>query len=112
MNVDSEVVKKTLMFTLNGDFDECGYKDIKDIVDSRIEGLEYVRVVFDFGGVGFMDSTGIGMLISKYKQLSNMGKPCYIANLKKPVEKILKMTGIFSIIPKIDINDIKEDSRL
>ena len=49
----------------------------------------------------FMDSTGIGVLIGRYKKLKGTNTPIYIKNTNSHVEKIFKMSGIYEIMPKI-----------
>ena len=48
-----------------------------------------------------MDSTGIGVLIGRYKRMKDKDIPIYIANPSKHAEKIFKMTGLYDIMPKI-----------
>ena len=48
-----------------------------------------------------MDSTGIGVLIGRYKKLKTNKVPIYICNPSNHVEKIFQMTGLYEIMPKI-----------
>jgi stage II sporulation protein AA (anti-sigma F factor antagonist) len=48
-----------------------------------------------------MDSTGIGVLIGRYKNLIRKNKKTYISNPNKTIEKIFNMSGLFEIMPKI-----------
>ena len=57
--------------------------------------------VMELSGLNFMDSTGIGVLLGRYKKLSNLGIPILIANPNKSVDKILTLSGIYKIMPKI-----------
>ena len=58
------------------------------------------RVFFDLSGVSFMDSTGIGFLIGRYKKFRKRGIPSYIINPTPTTDKILAMSGIYTLIPK------------
>ena len=49
----------------------------------------------------FMDSTGIGVLLGRYKILHNRNKNIYISNPSNAIEKIFRMSGIYEIMPKI-----------
>ena len=48
-----------------------------------------------------MDSTGIGMLLGRYKQLKKRNIPIYISNAKGHVDFILSTAGIYTIMKKI-----------
>lgn len=48
-----------------------------------------------------MDSTGIGVLIGRYKKMKLKNIPIFIANPSNHAEKIFKMTGLYDIMPKI-----------
>ena len=48
-----------------------------------------------------MDSAGIGFLLGRYKQLSRSKTPAYIRSPDLAADKILTMSGVYSLIPKI-----------
>ena len=58
------------------------------------------RVVFDLSGLKFMDSTGIGMLIGRYKKLKQFDISVYITGANVAIEKILQLCGLYTIMPK------------
>ena len=47
-----------------------------------------------------MDSTGIGLLIGRYKKLAQFKIPLYIEDASIASEKVLTLAGLYSIIPK------------
>ena len=63
--------------------------------------LKNPEFIMDFSEVTFMDSTGIGVLIGRYKKLKTKNKPVYIMNPNNHIEKIFKMSGLYEIMPKI-----------
>ena len=48
-----------------------------------------------------MDSTGIGFLIGRYKKASRLGISVFLQNPDFAADKILNISGIYSLIPKI-----------
>jgi stage II sporulation protein AA (anti-sigma F factor antagonist) len=48
-----------------------------------------------------MDSTGIGFLIGRYKKFSRYGIAVYLTNPSKAADRILQMSGIYTLMPKI-----------
>ena len=48
-----------------------------------------------------MDSTGIGFLIGRYKRFQRFGVPVYLTNPTNSTDKILEMSGIYTLMPKV-----------
>ena len=87
---------------LSGELDEYSAEYVRLSLDDLLnKKLNAKKLILDFSGVSFMDSTGIGVLIGRYKKLRDKQKPIYIMNPNKHVEKIFKMSGLFEIMPKI-----------
>ena len=61
---------KLLVFKITEEIDECKVKEIRRRADYEIERFMPKRVIFDFDRVVFMDSSGIGMVIGRYKQVA------------------------------------------
>ena len=94
---------KLLIFKICEEIDECSVKEIRRRADYEIERFMPREIVFDFDKVTFMDSAGIGMVIGRYKQAGIIGGRTMLANLTDGVRKIFEMSGIFKIIPEIDL---------
>jgi anti-anti-sigma factor len=48
-----------------------------------------------------MDSTGIGFLIGRYKTFLRFGVPMYITNPNPTADKILAMSGVYTLAPRV-----------
>lgn len=59
---------KLLVLKIREEIDECSVKIIRRKADYEIEKYMPREVIFDFDNVTFMDSSGIGMVIGRYKQ--------------------------------------------
>lgn len=101
MDIKSKVVNNVLYILLSGELDECSATYTRQLLDDIIETNNYNSVVFDMSSLEFMDSTGIGVLIGRYKKLKSMKKSTYISNPTSTIEKIFNMSGIYDIMPKI-----------
>lgn len=69
-------------------------------INKRIEKGEK-NFIFDFGNCSFIDSTGLGALVSIYKKCAEKGGSIKLKSLKPEVEKLFKLTRldkIFEII--------------
>ncbi len=90
-----------LYVMLCGELDECSSKYTRQTLDKLCETGPFRQLVIDFSELQFMDSTGIGVLIGRYKKLKDRGVPIYIYNPNRTVEKIFKMSGLYEIMPKL-----------
>ena len=56
------------------------------------------KVVFDFSNITFMDSSGIGMLLGRYKLIKLIDAEMEIDNVSRTIKRIFDMSGIERII--------------
>lgn len=101
MVIDASVIDNVLKISLKGELDEYSASFTRNYLDNAIKSNSYNYVIFDMNELEFMDSTGIGVLLGRYKLLKSRQKEIYIANPKPVVEKIINMSGIYEIMPKI-----------
>ena len=77
------------------------YAHTRLTLDDIFAGGDFSQIIIDLSELEFMDSTGIGVLIGRYKKMKNRNIPIFICNPSKHAEKIFKMTGLYEIMPKI-----------
>ena len=101
MEIKSAVNKNTLVISLSGELDECTANYTRSTMDDLIASNSFNKLVIDMHNLDFMDSTGIGVLIGRYKKLKSKNIFMYVINPNCHIEKIFKMSGLYEIIPKI-----------
>lgn len=102
MKIYAKVRENVLYMELSGEIDEHTASLCRKEADKLID--EYARcesAVFDLHCVSFMDSTGIGFLIGRYKKCTRLGISAYITAPSQTVDKILLMSGVYTLMPKI-----------
>lgn len=72
---------------------------VREEVDRRIQTEDIYGLEFDFGHTEFMDSSGIGLLMGRYKLMKALGGTVHITHAGVRVQKILMLSGIHKIIP-------------
>lgn len=97
MNSKYDEKDKLLTLELTEEIDHHTTEKIRRRADYEIERLVPRKTVLDFNKVTFMDSSGIGMLIGRYKVAKMLGGTIEIVNAKPSIKKIFEMCGI----PKI-----------
>ena len=102
MELKSNIKGDDLYIYLSGELDEHSVSSVRAKADSMIdENAGRARAVFNLAGVKFMDSTGIGFLIGRYKKLKKYGMGMYLENPNTGADKILELSGIYTLMPKI-----------
>jgi len=101
MVVSGYVRDRNLYIGLSGEMDECSSQSAREKCDKLIEdNLGVKKIVINLSEVAFMDSTGIGFLIGRYKKASKLSIPLSIEKPNFAADKILNLSGIYSLIPK------------
>ena len=86
---------KTLYFFIKGEIDHHTAPAIREAIDDGILMFETAEViVLDFSGVTFMDSSGVGLVMGRYRIIASKNKHLKIENLSERDYKIMKMSGI------------------
>ena len=101
MHIKSKVYNGTLYVVLCGELDEFSASHTRITLDDVFSGGDFNQIIIDLSELEFMDSTGIGVLIGRYKKMKARNIPIFICNPSKHAEKIFKMTGSYEIMPKI-----------
>lgn len=92
-----ETKDNLIIVRLKGDLDHHVANEIKDEVDGLIILKRINRVAFDFRNVGFMDSSGIGLIMGRYKKIKAMEGEIFVCNLGIALQRIFKLSGLFKI---------------
>ncbi len=101
MLVKNRVYNNTLYVLLSGELDEHSAYNTRITLDELFEHKDFKQIIIDLSELDFMDSTGIGVLIGRYKKMKDKRIPIFICNPSSHAEKIFKMTGLYEIMPKI-----------
>ena len=101
MQVLTKVHKNTLYISLNGELDEKSGEYTRITMERVMTTTTATQIIIDLAGLSFMDSTGIGVLIGRYKKMKDKGIPIFISNPSVQAERIFKMTGLFKIMPLV-----------
>ena len=97
-----EKENKRLTFEIHEEIDEYVVQNMRRRIDNEIERYMPKEVIFDFNSVNFMDSSGIGFLLGRFKLATMLGGDLGLINVSKSTKKILEMSGALKVIPIYD----------
>lgn len=93
---------RTLVVRIAGEVDHHASDGIRERVDREMARTGAINIAFDFSAVTFMDSSGIGVIIGRYKTAKAMGGKVIIYGANEAVKRIITMSGIQDIVTVAD----------
>ena len=105
MNVIFSERNKNLIVKVNCEIDHHTAEDIRDKVEREFSRCAAKNIVFDFANVGFMDSSGIGMILGRFRTAEQRGGKVFAINIAQNLNKIFEMSGLKKIIGCFDSLD-------
>lgn len=97
---------KTIIILISGEIDHHNAKQIRRQTESALNEMGGKHIIYDFTQVTFMDSSGIGMLIGRYKYLQALGGKLAIAGANEKIQEIIKLSGLAKILPTFSSIDV------
>ncbi|MBR2714609.1 MAG: anti-sigma factor antagonist [Ruminococcus sp.] len=97
MVVETDYNDSILTARLYGEIDHHRAPSIRNKIDSDTESLRPKELHLDFAGVSFMDSSGIGLIMGRYRQVTLVGGKLKVINIPKGLKKIISLSGIDSL---------------
>lgn len=101
MKVSAKVNKENLFIFLEGEIDQAVAGELRVKLDSYLTSVKVKNVILNMRELTFMDSTGVGLIIGRYKLLKQKNIGLFINEPNKQIDKVLKVSGLYSIIPLI-----------
>lgn len=96
---------QALIIHLPKEVDHHNCLELKYETDLLLEENYINRMVFDFSGTDFMDSSGIGVLLSRYKQMAGSGGTIALYGAGPRIMRILKIGGIHRLVSQFDTRE-------
>lgn len=95
---DFQVIDNYLMVRMPQEVDHHLAAYISENADQYIleDGVEHI--VFDFENTRFMDSSGIGIIMGRYRKIACFGGKVYAIHVDRHMERILKLAGITKVV--------------
>ncbi len=97
-----EVRNNNLIIRTGKEIDHMSAEKIKREFEEYFIQGRIKNVIFDMSDVEFMDSSGIGMIMGKYKKVRYFGGKVAVTGVPVRIDKILKMSGVYSFVSKYD----------
>lgn len=98
MSVRMIAQQNNLYAFLDGEIDHHTAAGMRCVIDDALVQGVPKELVLDFSGVTFMDSSGIGLIMGRYKAASAQNCRVRVMNVKDRDMKVMKMSGLSKIV--------------
>ena len=98
MGVELRLHGDKLTALLSGEIDHHNGAKLREAIDEKVSQTEPSELVLDFSRVTFMDSSGIGLILGRYRWMRNLGGAVRITHIPPRMEQILVLSGIHKLV--------------
>lgn len=103
-----QMIENYLMIRMPEEIDHHQASVLSKTADSYIVREPVKNIVFDFEDTRFMDSSGVGIVVGRYKKISCFGGKVYAVNADRQVRRIIQMSGLAKVLNVIEREDKDE----
>ena len=93
MTVKIECSSEVITVYLCGELDHHMARDLREQIDAQIEEFSPNLLILDFADVTFMDSSGIGLVMGRYRQMQLRSGEVKVINTSPAITKIMRLAG-------------------
>ncbi len=83
---------------ITGDIDHHNAKYVREAIDGTLTSEKPSALILELGGISFMDSSGLGLVLGRYAKAKEVGCTMRICGADKRTVKLLEMAGVGRII--------------
>lgn len=98
VELDLKQVRNTLFVRIAGEMDMMVADKLRSAIDRRLETNRISNLVINLEKVTFIDSSGLGVIIGRYKKMADLHGKMFIVGARPSVHKILIFSGINKLV--------------
>jgi stage II sporulation protein AA (anti-sigma F factor antagonist) len=98
LNITTSLKRGVLLVQVEGELDMHVATEFRNVVDDALETTNVKHILFNLQGVKFIDSSGLGVLLGRYKKISVLGGIMSATQIQPQVLQILELSGLLKII--------------
>lgn len=105
MPVTIEVNGNTMTARLSGELDHHHTQKLREEIDRSVQKEHPSRLILNFAGVEFMDSSGIGLVLGRYRLMQEREGRLALCAMPPHIRRVMRVAGIANL-------EIEEESRV
>lgn len=99
MPVCCEETGQTLTARITGEVDHHAARTIMEELACQVDAALPKKLELDLGGVGFMDSSGIAVVLRSWKRMRQLGGSMTLRAVPPQSAKVLRAAGVDKLVP-------------
>ena len=98
MELELKQIRNTLVVRIRGEMDMVVAEKLRKEIDRKLDTKKISNLVINLEEVTFIDSSGLGVIIGRFKKISSLNGKMYIVGARPQVHKILMFSGINRLV--------------
>ena len=94
MSLKLDCAEGAVTALLDGEIDHHSANSIREQIDETISRLKPSILTLDFKNVTFMDSSGIGLVMGRYRAMQSLGGRLTVKNTSLHIRKVMRLAGL------------------
>jgi stage II sporulation protein AA (anti-sigma F factor antagonist) len=91
-----------LIVKIHGEFDLHASEYARRDIDIQIRAQGARHILFDLGNMTFIDSSGLGVILGRYRRVSESGGRAAISGAHPNIKKVMEIAGLNRLMPFFD----------
>ena len=98
LNINLEVKQDVLCIRLSGELDHHSADELRSQAVQAIEKNKIRHIILNLEQLSFMDSSGLGVILGRYKQIKQLNGEMVVCAISPPIQRLFDLSGLFKII--------------
>lgn len=102
LNVEFKMLEDVLIVRLNGELDHHEAEILREKWKEEMYKNPVKHVLLNLQEVSFMDSSGLGVVLGRYKEVLQLGGKMVVCSITPPIQRLFDMSGLFKIVSQAE----------
>lgn len=98
LQIELEHYRKALIVRLKGELDHHTAETVKQRMEEALLRGDSRHIILSLKDLSFMDSSGLGVILGRYKQITAKGGKMVVCDVNPSVYRLFEMSGLFKIL--------------
>ncbi|WP_085523483.1 anti-sigma F factor antagonist [Tuberibacillus sp. Marseille-P3662] len=98
LQINLETKNQVLCIRLSGELDHHTAEQLRNQVNLALQNQNIKHMLLNLGELRFMDSSGLGVILGRYKQIAAGGGEMVVCSISPDVRRLFEMSGLFKIV--------------
>jgi len=97
----SEPTQKYQIVEFKGEMDKSNISDVRSVLVKYMDAYEDPALIFDFTYFNFINSEGVGLMVSFYYKMKKENKQLFFVNPQPQVYDVLNLIGLTKVVEPV-----------